>query len=241
MAAHASRATRSRSGALPIGSAAPPILQCRRNYQPATSFAPDRNCRRDDSDWGTVAVLGLSYKPSTPVIEESQGIILAKLLKDAGFKVVAHDPMANGPSKTVLADTAQLVTTVQEALARSELAVIVTPWPQYAEISPDGLLTARPDSSLTAGDNSRLARSAIIVRSSTRDIRRPLLPQVSGLPPNERPGGRSPRPRMTFFTPYRHEFLRVAACVPRIGVGILPLTWRRHSSWCSAVMSRRSP
>jgi NAD+ synthase (glutamine-hydrolysing) len=24
---------------------------------------------------------------------------------------------------------------------------------------------------------------------------------------------------MTFFTPYRHEFLRVAACVPRIGVG----------------------
>ena len=83
----------------------------------------------------TVAVLGLSYKPSTPVIEESQGIILAKLLKDAGFKVVGHDPMANGPSKTVLADTAQLVTTVQEALARSELAVIVTPWPQYAEIS----------------------------------------------------------------------------------------------------------
>jgi NAD+ synthase (glutamine-hydrolysing) len=24
---------------------------------------------------------------------------------------------------------------------------------------------------------------------------------------------------MSFFSPYRHEFLRVAACVPRIGVG----------------------
>jgi NAD+ synthase (glutamine-hydrolysing) len=26
-------------------------------------------------------------------------------------------------------------------------------------------------------------------------------------------------PRMSFFSPYRHEFVRVAACVPRIGVG----------------------
>jgi len=86
---------------------------------------------------GTVAVLGLSYKPNTPVIEESQGIMLAKSLSDAGFNVVAHDPMANGPSKTVLGETARLFPTVQEALADAECAVIVTPWPQYARISPE--------------------------------------------------------------------------------------------------------
>ena len=37
-------------------------------------------------------------------------------------------------SKTVLGNIAQLVPTVQDALARAEVGVIVTPWPQYAEI-----------------------------------------------------------------------------------------------------------
>src|SRR5262249_51520685 len=51
---------------------------------------------------GVVAVLGLSYKPHTPVIEESQGIMLAKALAREGFEVIAHDPMALGPAQAVL-------------------------------------------------------------------------------------------------------------------------------------------
>ena len=92
---------------------------------------------------GTAAVLGLSYKPSTPVIEESQGIMLAKSLKDAGFDVVAHDPMASGPARTVLGDAARLLPTAREALAHADAAVIVTPWPEYAEISPDWVANGR--------------------------------------------------------------------------------------------------
>ena len=91
----------------------------------------------------TAAVLGLSYKPSTPVIEESQGIMLAKSLKDAGFSVVAHDPMASGPARTVLGDAARLCPTVREALANADIAVIVTPWPEYAEIAPDWIANGR--------------------------------------------------------------------------------------------------
>jgi UDPglucose 6-dehydrogenase len=91
----------------------------------------------------TTAVLGLSYKPMTPVIEESQGILLAKSLKNAGYEVVAHDPMASGPAKTVLGDAARLFPTVREALAHADLAVIATPWPEYAEISPDLIANGR--------------------------------------------------------------------------------------------------
>ena len=47
---------------------------------------------------GTAAILGLSYKPHTPVVEEPQGIMLAKALKDAGYSVIAHDPMASVPA-----------------------------------------------------------------------------------------------------------------------------------------------
>jgi UDPglucose 6-dehydrogenase len=86
---------------------------------------------------GTVAILGMSYKPGTPVIEESQGVMLAIALKDAGFAVVAHDPMARGPAKTVLGDTAQFFATARETISQADAAVIVTPWLEYAEVSPD--------------------------------------------------------------------------------------------------------
>ena len=91
----------------------------------------------------TIAVLGLSYKPSTPVIEESQGVMLAKSLKDAGFAVVAHDPMASGPARIVLGDAAQLVPNVRDALSQADVAVIITPWPEYAEIAPGWVADGR--------------------------------------------------------------------------------------------------
>ena len=78
-------------------------------------------------------MLGLSYKPHTPVIEELQGIMLAKALADAGIEVVAHDPMALGPAQAVLGDTAKLVPSAQEAVSQADVVVIVTPWPEYAD------------------------------------------------------------------------------------------------------------
>lgn len=90
----------------------------------------------------TVAVLGLSYKPSTSVVEESHGIMLAKALKDTGYDVIAHDPMASGPSRTILGNAVRLAPTARDALAEADVAVITTPWPEYAEISPDWLANA---------------------------------------------------------------------------------------------------
>ena len=61
--------------------------------------------------------LGMSYKPSTPVIEESQGMMLAKSLKDTGFAVVAHDPMAACSGQSVLGDTVRFFSTTRETIA----------------------------------------------------------------------------------------------------------------------------
>jgi UDPglucose 6-dehydrogenase len=92
---------------------------------------------------GTVAVLGLSYKASTAVVEESQGIMLVKALKGAEIDVIAHDPMASGPAQAVLGDAAQFFPTAQEAIANADVAVIITPWPEYAAISPDWIAEGR--------------------------------------------------------------------------------------------------
>jgi len=45
----------------------------------------------------TVALLGLSYKPGTHIVEESQSLTLAERLLDAGYVVRMHDPKALGP------------------------------------------------------------------------------------------------------------------------------------------------
>ena len=44
---------------------------------------------------GTVAVLGLSYKPFSHVTEESQGVYIAQHLSRHGLRVVAYDPMSS--------------------------------------------------------------------------------------------------------------------------------------------------
>jgi UDPglucose 6-dehydrogenase len=92
---------------------------------------------------GTVAVLGLSYKPFTPVIEESQGVMLARALKDAGYDVVTHDPMASEPARIVLGNAARLVPTARDAVNHADIAVITTPWPEYAEIAADWVADGR--------------------------------------------------------------------------------------------------
>jgi UDPglucose 6-dehydrogenase len=92
---------------------------------------------------GTAAVLGLSYQPNTAVIEESQGVLLAKSLKDAGFVVVAHDPFASSAAKAILGEAVELLPDTRTALARADVAVIITPWPQYAEILPHSVAHGR--------------------------------------------------------------------------------------------------
>jgi len=49
-----------------------------------------------------VAVLGMSYKPDTVVIEESQGVMLAQRLHGDGYRVTIHDPLSGTAAAQVL-------------------------------------------------------------------------------------------------------------------------------------------
>ena len=91
----------------------------------------------------TVAILGMSYKPRTSVIEESQGVMLAKLLKDAGFVVVAHDPMASEAAKSVLGCATEFFATARAAILQADAVAIMTPWPEYSEILPEWIENSR--------------------------------------------------------------------------------------------------
>jgi UDPglucose 6-dehydrogenase len=90
-----------------------------------------------------VAVLGLSYKPHTPVIEESQGVMVATALAEIGYEVIVHDPMALAPAQSVLGTTARSLASAREAVSQADVVVIMTPWPDYAGISPEWLTNGR--------------------------------------------------------------------------------------------------
>lgn len=83
----------------------------------------------------TVGVLGLSYKPHTEVIEQSQGLLLTQMLAAEGVPVIAHDPAALPNARAALGDAVRFVDALHECLAAADVLVIATPWPEYAAIN----------------------------------------------------------------------------------------------------------
>ena len=86
----------------------------------------------------SVGILGLAYKPDTGVIEESPGVALARLLGNAGYEVHVYDPVATEAGVKALGGLAQGASSVAELLEKADVAVIATPWPEFAELSVAG-------------------------------------------------------------------------------------------------------
>jgi UDPglucose 6-dehydrogenase len=81
-----------------------------------------------------VGILGLAYKPDTGVIDESPGVALARLLGNAGYEVRVYDPVAMEAALDDLGGLAHGSSSVSELLAQSDVTVIATPWPEFADL-----------------------------------------------------------------------------------------------------------
>jgi UDPglucose 6-dehydrogenase len=87
---------------------------------------------------GTAAVLGLSYKPNTDVVEESPGLHLARTLAEQGVDVVAFDPAASANAERALAGSpVRFVDAAEDAIEESDVVVIATAWQEFAVIPPE--------------------------------------------------------------------------------------------------------
>jgi len=78
----------------------------------------------------TVALLGLAFKAHTDDMREAPSIVLAGRLLSEGAQVRAWDPVADGSGLAGV----EIAATPQDALAGADAAVVVTEWPQVAEI-----------------------------------------------------------------------------------------------------------
>lgn len=81
-----------------------------------------------------VSILGLSYKPNTPVIEESQGLALAKELVGHGYTVRLTDPQAVPSLATASEVAGEACDDLDVAMKGADALVIMTPWGDYRDL-----------------------------------------------------------------------------------------------------------
>ncbi len=91
----------------------------------------------------TVGILGLSYKPHTSVIDESPGIELTRLLAHEGYQVNVYDPAALDVALRTLPASVKGCTSVADVLGQSDVIVISTPWPEFADLPLTAVDAAR--------------------------------------------------------------------------------------------------
>jgi len=89
-----------------------------------------------------VGILGLSYKPDTEVIEESQGMLLARQLLDGGRDLLVYDPMAMEAARVVLGEGPQFCGSAEDCIRQSDIVVIAVPWKEFLQI-PESAFAAR--------------------------------------------------------------------------------------------------
>ena len=87
----------------------------------------------------TVALLGLSYKPGTHIIEESQSVMLAAELLNAGYTVRMHDPQALDSTSEALAGRGIYCNDPYDAASGAAVVVVLTDWPEYRHLAIDKL------------------------------------------------------------------------------------------------------
>jgi UDPglucose 6-dehydrogenase len=81
-----------------------------------------------------VAVLGLAYKPDTNVVEESQGLAIAKELAEKGYEVVVFDPAAMEGARKLLGESVIYAATLLECIHDAGAIVVATDWPEFRSL-----------------------------------------------------------------------------------------------------------
>ncbi|UCD15136.1 MAG: UDP-glucose/GDP-mannose dehydrogenase family protein [Candidatus Omnitrophota bacterium] len=85
-----------------------------------------------------IGVLGLSYKPNTHIIEDSQAIDIVQQLINEGYKLTVYDPQAQGLAKSVFGDSVRYTNSSKECMRLADVVLITTPWEEFKDIDLSG-------------------------------------------------------------------------------------------------------
>lgn len=87
----------------------------------------------DKIEKGTVALLGLAFKPNTDDVREAPSLAMAKELLKKGCKVKACDPAATEEAKKVVSDI-EYCNNAYETVKDADAVILVTEWDEFKEL-----------------------------------------------------------------------------------------------------------
>jgi UDPglucose 6-dehydrogenase len=80
-----------------------------------------------------IALLGLAFKPKTDDMREASSLVLASRLEGEGASVRGYDPVAERQAGTLLPKL-ELCESPEEAIEGADAVILVTEWPEFAEL-----------------------------------------------------------------------------------------------------------
>jgi UDPglucose 6-dehydrogenase len=80
-----------------------------------------------------IALLGLAFKPNTDDMREASSLVLAARLQADGAHVRAYDPVAAEEAGRLIVGL-DLAASPEQAIAGADAVVLVTEWPEFAEL-----------------------------------------------------------------------------------------------------------
>lgn len=92
-----------------------------------------------------VAVLGLAYKPETPVVQESAGLRLLSRLREEGYLAVGYDPLANESASDELGSAEWIAERARDALADSAAVVVAIPAEEFSRLTKEDWTLCKED------------------------------------------------------------------------------------------------
>lgn len=78
-----------------------------------------------------VAILGLTYKPNTAVVDASQGLEIARRLAADGLEITVYDPEGVQAAKNVLGSSVSYASGAKEAIQNADVVFIAVDWREF--------------------------------------------------------------------------------------------------------------
>ena len=94
----------------------------------------------------TVAVLGMTYRPDTYIVEEAAGLHVAQSLKRSGCRVLVHDFAANSTNSPALLEFEAVSDPAHLGREKNLKAIVICcPWAGYRKLNyPAGVPVLDP-------------------------------------------------------------------------------------------------
>jgi UDPglucose 6-dehydrogenase len=87
-----------------------------------------------------IAILGITFKPDTNIVDESASLEIAKSLFEGGALVSVYDPAGMGNAAKVFGENLHYATSVEECLKDAEFCILATPWEEFKSLKPEHFL-----------------------------------------------------------------------------------------------------